>query len=162
MANPEIKNQKKHRMHKFGAYLILLVTLASCTQFDYEQSVVVPDAKWAISDTISVDLPITDTSTQQNVYIKLKHTEEYLNSNLWLFVKVIAPNGSQTADTLELQIADHRGKWYGKKWFGEYLLLHPYKQNERFEQLGNYQFSIVQGMRKDTLNYINEIGLAIK
>lgn len=161
MANPEIKNQKKRRMHKFVAYLII-VSLVSCTQFDYEQSVAVPDAKWAITDTLRFDLPITDTSAQQNLYIKLKHTEEYLNSNLWLFVKVIAPDGSQTIDTLELQIADHRGKWYGKKWLGEYRLLHPYKQNARFELLGNYQFNMVQGMRKDTLLNINEIGLALK
>jgi gliding motility-associated lipoprotein GldH len=67
-----------------------------------------------------------------------------------------------SVDTLECLLADEQGSWLGKGagnvWDNQILL----KKNVRFPRKGVYSFLITQGMRKDPLVDVADVGLRIE
>lgn len=101
----------------------------------------------------------------QNIHdkdIPIRHSSEYQYKNLWLFVKSSAPNGVIKIDTLECNLADDYGKWYGKGSGSIRNLQWPWKMNVRFPHKGKYSVEYEQAMRIDQLPGIMKMGLRIE
>lgn len=119
------------------------------------------DNLWYMNAPVVYDVDVQDTLQGYDFYVNLRHNDNYRYSNLYLFLQTEFPNHHATRDTLDLILADPSGKWLGKGWGKikeDHILL---KKNLRFPLKGNYQFSIWQGMRADTLKGIESIGLEI-
>jgi gliding motility-associated lipoprotein GldH len=147
------------------AFLILCVVVLglSCDrQKVFEHFTAIQGSSWNSFDIIHFNVNITDTVTAHNVYISVRNTGQYQYSNLYLFVTTHSPNGSMVRDTVEVILADERGKWLGKGPASVYTLYHPYRQNIRFPLKGIYQFDIEQAMWIKDLKYISNIGLRIE
>lgn len=121
----------------------------------------IPDSGWKVDNTMDFNFEISDTSSLYNIDFMVKHTEYYYHSNLWLFTHIWAPSGALLIDTINLQMADHRGKWYGKNWFGSYALLHPYKHGVKFVIPGTHTITVTQGMRYHELKELKSVGLKV-
>lgn len=122
----------------------------------------IPNNIWDNKKKLLFTFEIDDTLTMHNVYIHIRHSSEYQYKNLWLFVKSSAPNGVIKIDTLECNLADDYGKWYGKGSGSIRNLQWPWKMNVRFPHKGKYSVEYEQAMRIDQLPGIMKMGLRIE
>ncbi|MBE0649318.1 MAG: gliding motility lipoprotein GldH [Bacteroidales bacterium] len=136
--------------------VMLLVSCSSGVLFDQTANV---DGHWYKDNPKDFEVMVPDSLTTYNFYLNVRHTRDYGYSNLYLFLQTRFPNGHITRDTLQLILANNAGKWLGKGWGSvkeDQILL---KRNLRFPMKGNYEFTIWQAMRADTLKGVRNIGL---
>jgi gliding motility-associated lipoprotein GldH len=142
-------------------FVLLVMLLASCSGgvlFDQTADV---GGHWYKDNPKDFDVTVKDSLATYNFYLDVRHSTDYRYSNLYLFLQTRFPNGHLTRDTLQLILADNAGKWLGKGWGSvkeDQILL---KHNLRFPLKGNYEFTIWQAMRADTLKGVRNIGLRI-
>lgn len=138
--------------------VMLLVSCSGGVLFDQTANV---DGHWYKDNPKDFEVTVPDSLTTYNFYLNVRHTTAYRYSNLYLFLQTRLPNGHITRDTLQLILANNAGKWLGKGWGSvkeDQILL---KRNLRFPMKGNYEFTIWQAMRADTLKGVRNIGLRI-
>ena len=143
--------------------LLFLVFLSSCDRnVVFEKNIKLPENKWEMNNIIGLDAEIRDTVSLYNIYINVRNAGGYQFSNLYMFLNTRTPKGEQARDTVELTLADERGKWLGNGsgdiWDNRILL----KQKFRFPGSGVYHFEIQQAMRVNPLPYIMDAGLRIE
>ena len=80
----------------------------------FEKNEDIAKSTWAYADTIGFDVPITDTTSRYNIYVNVRHTNEYEYRNLWIYAHTHFPSGKQLKTRIDLPLADNEGKWYGK------------------------------------------------
>lgn len=114
-------------------------------------------------DSIAVfRVNITDTSSTHSIYLNIRNSTDYPNSNLYLFIQTTSPTGASLRDTVEYWLADKRGRWLGKGFGAIRDNKLPYKTYIRFPDKGEYVFKIQQGMRAQNLKGIASVGLRIE
>jgi len=128
----------------------------------YEKNKEIPDFKWGLTDTIVFEVPIEDTISPNNIYFNVRNSSKYTMQNLYVFIHTEAPNGVSLTDTLEVSLADDKGRWTGSGWGDLYDNQFIYKKNIRFPVSGIYTFKYIHGMRTETLQYISDVGIRIE
>lgn len=151
-------------MFKKLVYIVLVtVLLASCSNDKlYNESVVIPDAKWDMNIIPFFDVTVSDTLSDYAFYLNIRHLENYRYSNLYVFLHTEFPNGNITHDTIECTFARPDGSWMSKgsgTIRSAKILLNPAL---RFPLSGIYHFEIEQAMRDEVLNGITDIGLCFE
>lgn len=130
----------------------------------YEEYVAIPNGVWNRYKPVTFEVEVTDTINAHNIFLGIRNGSYYPFSNLFVFITTKAPNGNMIKDTLEITLADKRGKWFGKGLGDIWDLQRIYKQNIRFPVSGTYTFEIEQAMRKEyeNLPQILDVGLRIE
>lgn len=122
----------------------------------------IPDYRWDMNNIVSLDVEIKDTVNPQNIYINVRNASNYQYSNLFVFLITKAPKGEIARDTIELTLADERGKWLGigmgDIWDNRIL----FKRNFRFPESGIWHFELQQAMRVNPLPQIMDVGMRIE
>ncbi len=116
---------------------------------------------WKLPDTPTFEVPISDTSNSNNVIFTIRNGSSYPFRNIFLFVTTTSPDGKAITDTLQYNLADEKGKWYGKGFGDIHELNLPYKSNVYFPRKGIYVFKIQHGMRIENLKGVYDVGLKI-
>lgn len=161
-------DQVNHRINRmvnrpYGWVIAFLFVLTSCsTGSIYQESISVPTEGWEIDSTAQFQVEIVDASVPYDIEILTRNTSTYGYQNLWLFIDEQLPDGSNKRDTMEIYLADNRGRWLGSGMGSLYQLSTPFKQEYYFPGEGNYTFTIVQGMRQESLKGISDVGLRVK
>jgi len=92
----------------------------------------------------------------------VRNAAGYQFSNLFIFFTTEMPNGKSERDTVELTLADERGKWLGDGlgdiWDNRIL----FKKNFRFPEKGIYTFKLEQAMRFNPLPQVMDVGIRIE
>ena len=117
---------------------------------------------WAKNDTISFNFNYNkDETVSLDLFFRInQHYNQY--SNLFLFCELINTYSNDTiVDTLEFQIYDSWGKCLGSGPSGIKTFEKNYKQNYPLSK-GDYLLQIIQGMRADSLQGLEDIGFKIK
>ena len=149
---------------QFHIYPILFITiilsLFSCDGSRiYEVNKEIDNAEWNRDSIEQFDVEIVDTSLFYNVVINVRNKNDYPYSNLYLFIEMSSPMEKYFTDTLEVQLADNKGKWLGSGigniWQNQIRLLSQVKLLEG----GTYKIKIGQGMRDDDLIGISDVGV---
>ena len=117
-----------------------------------------PDNGWEADSAIGFHPTITDTTSNYQFQIIVRHTDAYQYQNLWMFVDILKDSLLLTTDTIECYLANQRGEWLGGGLSIHELPL-MYDDKYRFFTSGTYHISIRQGMRTDTLEGLKEIGV---
>jgi gliding motility-associated lipoprotein GldH len=117
---------------------------------------------WHKDSAAVFDLPITDTIGIYTLYISLRNSVGYPYSNLFLFVKTIAPSGVFACDTIEYLLADSYGRWLGKGFSHIIDNRLEYRRLVQFPTTGIYRIEIKQGMRMYLLPEIIDVGLKVE
>jgi len=143
--------------------ILLIFGLQSCDQNRFfEQNIEINNEKWVAGTQEVFNIDIHDTTSLFNFYLNIRNTTEYPYANLYVFVETVFPDNEIAKDTIELQLADIRGKWLGsgsgKYKYNQFIL----RKAMRFVQTGTYEFRIEQGMRKDTLTGISDVGIRME
>jgi gliding motility-associated lipoprotein GldH len=117
---------------------------------------------WKLMDILKFGIPVKDTVNSNNVYFTIRNSSSYPFRNIFLFVTTISPDGKTLTDTLQYNLADEKGKWYGKGFGDIHELNLPFKSNIYFPMKGTYQFKIQHGMRVEDLKGIYDFGVRIE
>ena len=137
--------------------------MASCSNDTlYNESIVIPEARWDNDMIPFFDVTVNDTLTDYAFYLNIRHLENYRYSNLYVFMHTTFPNGNVTHDTIECILAMPNGRWMGKgsgTMRSANVLLNPAL---RFPLSGEYHFEIEQAMREKELRGITDIGLCFE
>lgn len=141
--------------------VLLLPGITSCSPkeifFNYFSFA---NAEWNRDDPAVFNLKIEDNSQPYDLSIELRHKGDYPFSNIWLVVDCRLPDGNSRKDTIGAELADVKGKWYGKG-LSLYNLSIPYKTSAFFPDTAVYTYSIRQEMQVDPLKGISDIGLKV-
>ena len=150
-------------MKKLIIAIAVTFLLVSCSSNKlYDESVVIPDAKWDNENIPYFDVTVDDTLANYAFYLNIRHLENYRYSNLFIFMHTELPNGNQTHDTIECTLAYPNGTWMGKgsgTMRSAKVLLNP---SLRFPLRGDYHFEIEQAMRDKELKGITDIGICFE
>lgn len=128
----------------------------------FTDSVIMKDKTWKLSDIPEFIIPVEDTMNSNNIFFFIRTGSSYPYRNIYLFVTTSAPDGERITDTLQYNLADEKGNWYGKGAGDIHELKLPYKSNVFFPVKGNYQISIQHGMRIEDLKGVYDFGLVIE
>ena len=117
---------------------------------------------WNADSNVVFVYSASDTTSQNQIVIKIRHTTDYEFQNLFLFVK------DTKTDTLELLLANKEGEWLGKGVGDVREVEFVYRKDKAFPKKGNFTFETEQAMRYGEfekiqhLNNIKAIGLNIQ
>lgn len=143
--------------------IISAFVMSSCSsRMMYDESVVIPEAKWDNKNVPYFDVKVEDTISVYSFALNVRHMEKYRYSNLYIFLHTTFPNGNVTHDTIECTLAYPDGSWVGKgsgSMRSDKILLNP---NLRFPLGGVYHFEIEQAMRDEILKGIVDVGISIE
>ena len=140
----------------------LVLTLVGCGEVFFQESQPIPNKIWEQGSNISFEVSVTDTMTGYDFYIDLRNEASYPFANVYMFVTTTFPSGKNARDTVECFLADKTGRWLGKG-LGDVLDNHIlFKENVRFPSTGTYQFEFEQGMRKEALPSILDLGISLE
>ena len=143
--------------------LTFLFLLSSCnSKVVYTNSQTMAEETWKLMDITAFKVPITDTLNSNNVFFTIRNSSSYPFRNIYLFVTTTSPDGKKITDTLQYNLADEKGKWYGKGFGDIHELNLPYKSNVYFPLKGTYEFKIQHGMRVENLKGVYDFGLRIE
>ncbi len=150
-------------MKKLVYFVLATIMLASCGNDKlYDESVVIPDAKWDMENIPYFNVTVDDTLVDYTFYLNIRHLDSYRYSNIFLFMHTELPNGNVTHDTIECVLAMPDGRWMGKNsgtMRSAKIMLNPAL---RFPLKGTYHFEIEQAMREKELKGITDIGLCFE
>jgi len=155
----------RRRISRFSFVPVLasLFSLFSCnSNVVYTDSRAMENETWKLMDIPVFKVPITDTINSNNVIFTLRNGSSYPFRNIYLFVTTTSPDGKTLTDTLQYNLADEKGKWYGRGFGDIHELNLPYKSNVYFPRKGEYEFRIRHGMRVENLKGIYDFGLRIE
>jgi gliding motility-associated lipoprotein GldH len=128
----------------------------------YEHQQSISDYEWDYDEQPEFEVTIPDTQAHYNIYVLLRHNDNYPFKNLWLILHTETPSGETEQERTELTLARKSGKWYGAGIAGVWEVLVPIKEKHRFEEQGTYTFQLEQHMRKNPLPAIMNVGLRIE
>jgi gliding motility-associated lipoprotein GldH len=134
----------------------------------YDEYQTIPNS-WNKDSIVTFNLTNIDSVKQYNLFINVRNNSDFEFSNLFLIAQIKFPQGKVITDTLEYEMAAPNGEWLGTGFGDVKESKLWYKQNVRFEESGNYKFSLQQAMRKngsevgiENLEGITEVGFRIE
>lgn len=143
--------------------LLLMAVLTACdTKRLYEENTDIPKYIWNMDFKPLFKVNITDTALLYNLYVNVRHTKFYPNSNLWIFITTQFPDGKKLEKRVELILADKDGRWHGDCLGDICDIRLPLQKNAFFEQPGIYTFQFAQIMRTDNLPFVMSMGLRVE
>lgn len=143
----------------------LLLAISSLLLVACQQNVVftayesLPASGWDMDSVMVFHPTIEDSIGNYQMLISIRHTDRYPYQNMWMFVDVAQDSVLLRRDTIEVQLANARGEWYGKG-LSEYTLPILYLENITLPQ-GKYTIGIQQGMREESLRGVSHVGLKL-
>lgn len=162
----QIKMKKVFTLLRDFCFLILVFMIGGLVSCDrnriFEENTEINNQVWDLNHPVEFIPIISDSLGVCNVFLNIRNTDEYPYSNLFLFVTTTSPTGYWIKDTIEIIMADKRGKWTGSGIGGVFYNQKLFKANVRFPYPGRYSFKLEQGMRVDGLKGIRDVGLRIE
>jgi len=143
------------------SFLIVLGFSACNNHAIYDKSITIKNREWFYDQKPQFEVQVNDSTLKYNIYINLRHTNEYDYSNLYL---LIHEKGSKLQDTTyrkEIKLAELDGKWIGKSAASLYEVEYLAKENYTFPDTGKYTFTLEQNMRENPLKNIVDIGIKV-
>jgi len=164
MQQKKISLERKKSLLIFNSsLLIIFLALSACDpEKIYESNVAVSAKGWNRDEIVKFTVEITDTISPCNIYINVRNNSNYKYMNLWLFVDIYSPLGFMERDTIQIILADHRGKWLGHGLGSKFNTRIFLRRNVRFPAKGTYIFEYEQAMRDESLTGTEDIGLRIE
>ena len=142
-----------------GAFVIFI----SCDRtVVYESHQSLAASGWPAEEALFFSATLSDTSSLHNMYIDVRNTTDYNFSNLYLFLDIEFPDGTQLRDTLECTLAEKDGEWTGKGFGKIRSNRFLFRTDVWFPVAGDYSFRMEQAMRREVLEGISDIGIRIE
>ncbi|MGV4414742.1 gliding motility lipoprotein GldH [Chryseobacterium sp. T1] len=150
-------------MRKILGLFSVLWLLVSCSNPNEKVYMTAVGEAWSKKDSQKIDIDITDSQNAKNIIFVIRNNNEYPYSNLRL-ISSVQDNQQKvmSKDTLNYILAKPNGEWLGSGFGDTKEILVQYKLNYKFPKNGKYTIDVIQAMRKDKLNGIEDIGVKIE
>lgn len=149
-----------------SSFIIIALTmllLPSCKTIDvYEKTVSFPDFKWKSTNKPQFQFTISDTVSQYQLYLILRHNEKYNYNNIYFSLYTRFGNDTATHKvTLSAVLATNDKGWLGTAMDDIYD--HRIKLGSpQTLRRGNYYFTLEQIMREDPLMHVLDAGIRVE
>lgn len=150
-----------------GAQIRKMLALAAfaavaCTNAPLADAFVPMPNGWHKDSVLQFPVKIADVNQAYRVNVKMRHNGDYPYANIYMFRKIESANGIEYQDTVNFALADPTGKWLGSGVGELKTMVWAYRADAlKFNQPGNYVFSLAHGMRTDVLPGIENVGLEV-
>lgn len=144
-------------------FFLSVLWLTACnSDVVYTNAVPMSEEIWKVQDVPEFNVTVKDTLNSNNVFFTIRTGSAYPFRNIYLFVTTASPDGRRITDTLQYNLADEKGVWFGKGFGDIHELKLPYKTNVYFPVTGAYIFRIQHGMRILDLKGVYDVGMRIE
>lgn len=140
---------------------VFLLVLMNCSKPAYHQNKKQINPSWFKNNPISFDFDIQDTTTNYTIDLVLNNNNHYPYSNIYFLTEFTNPENKTIVDTLEYQLALLSGEWFAKQAGNTFTRKLVFRDNIPLKKTGKYQLKIKHGMRFDSLQGIESIGIII-
>ncbi len=149
------------RLLSNSVVLVIGLILSSCGETPFYKEVYsFENREWAQDVKPSYEVDIKDIKKEYDFTLSLRVTTDYEFSNLWVFMKTIAPDGSTAREPFEIQITNEDGSWVGEK-SGTMVTTNLYFRKRQLPLKGKYKFTIEQGITASKINEVLDLTFTI-
>ncbi len=153
-------------MKYFSLFLsiVFLFLLASCDteKYIYKKEIKVNDLSWEYADSLQYQFDIIDTSKLYSILLDIHHGAEYDYQNIYLNISTIFPSGKYLKQQLSSDLADKKGRWYGKCNSTSCTAPINLQETAKFNEVGKHHITIAQFTRDSSLKEVKDITLKLK
>lgn len=140
----------------------MLFLLSSCGDIPfYEKSYSFDNKEWKQDVKPEFEVKITDVNQLYSFTLSLRTTTDYSYSNLWVFMKTEAPDGSTAREPFEIKITDPNGAWIGNKT-GSIVETSLYFKERQLPLKGRYTFTIEQGITNSIVDEVLDVDFKVE
>lgn len=138
--------------------------ISSCVRInEFEKATSIRDQKWYYQDVPEFKFDINDTTALYNVYVTLRHTDQYDYNNIWLKLSVKRPGDSTIFQKINLKLADDAKGWEGSGLNDIFEVRKLISKGPvSFPKAGEYVFTLAQIMRENPLEHVLSVGLRVE
>lgn len=148
-----------HMKSFWFSFFLIVAFVSSCgekhTFSDYRS---VDKLKWSSMDTVKFDFDLP-ANKKYSLSLSARHRKDYEFSNLWVKVFLKGPQ-TDTAFRYEMQLFNAEGRPFGECSGSTCTQTIPVKSIKNLNQ-GHYELQVVQLMRTDPLEGIQDIGVIV-
>jgi gliding motility-associated lipoprotein GldH len=144
--------------------IILLIALLLCSCGNkkvFEINIEMEDNEWKMNKTLTFDVPIDDTASFYNVYIPVRHIDNYPYDGLLVNVTLNTPTGEERSKNYKLQLRDENGNFKGDAGGDIWDIDVPIMEKIKFNSTGTYKFTIENNMPTTPTVCIMGVGLKV-
>lgn len=77
-------------------FWLIIIALTACDKNRiYDKFTEIPQAQWEYSQKMPFEVEIADTLARYNVYVNVRHNDDYPYSNLWVMLYTYLPSGKK-------------------------------------------------------------------
>ncbi|KGE14674.1 gliding motility lipoprotein GldH [Sphingobacterium deserti] len=127
----------------------------------FERNESIADRSWSYSDVPTFAIKITDAKSKYDLWVNVRHTNDYSYSNLFILFSQQGPGLKDTVQRYEIKLAEQDGRWTGSSAGNLYANQRLVKKDFVFPDTGIYNFGIEQNMRENPLKEIADVGLKV-
>jgi gliding motility-associated lipoprotein GldH len=145
-------------------YLIVIVlAMHACEPgYFFEEEKNIPNGQWTYRDTLDFKFAVADTTALYNLYLDFSHADSFPSQNLYVRLHTRFPDGRRLSKPISFDFFDAEGNPTGK-CSGHACRAHiAIQQNAFFNQAGEYLLTLEQFTRRDSLEGLRSVGLAIE
>jgi gliding motility-associated lipoprotein GldH len=144
-------------MPRVWVLVLVLPVLFSCSEAPmYEKVYSFDNREWKQDQKMRFVVDIKDTSKVYDFTLSVRTTTDYKYSNLWMFMKTIAPDGSTGREPIQLFLTNPDGTWVGTKSGGT-VETPLYFKKRKLPLKGKYTFILEQGITDDRVTEILDL-----
>jgi gliding motility-associated lipoprotein GldH len=144
-------------MPRVWVLALVLPVLFSCSEAPmYEKVYSFDNREWKQDQKMRFVVDIKDTSKVYDFTLSVRTTTDYKYSNLWMFMKTIAPDGSTGREPIQLFLTNPDGTWVGTKSGGT-VETPLYFKKRKLPLKGKYTFILEQGITDDRVTEILDL-----
>ena len=128
-----------------------------------KKNTAIPKNEWNYNFKPSFNFTITDTTSEYNLYVVIRHRDAYRYNNIWLNIGTQSPNDTMRYQRFDLLLGTDAKGWDGTGMDDIWELRKSITNGPfKFNKPGNYIFSIEQIMRENPLLNILSIGIRVE
>lgn len=142
--------------------IFMVACLGACTsrQASYSDFKHISPSGWTHEEPYYFTPEYADSSKTYDIYIALRHEDDFLYSDVNFVVDFIHSNGEMERHNLDIVLSDRNGNWSGSGFGALYQMTMLVKQGVKAGEIP--KVVVWQGMKCDTLTQITDIGIMIK
>lgn len=156
--------QKNTKTLLYCVFFFLTGWVTGCKTMDlYEKHIPIPAHEWKRETLLKGSFLISDTSSEYQLFLVLRHTDAYTYNNIWLNMGLQSPEDTMFVQKLNLVLGDDAEGWFGVGMNDIWEVRRPITNRPRkFVKQGTYNYSIAQIMRDNPLKQVMSAGIRVE
>ncbi len=143
--------------------MFVAILFSACEQSRvFDKNISLEKEGWFYGEQENFEVSVLDTNISYNLYINVRHTDEYPYNNLWLNMTTVFPDSTVQKNKVSVILSESNGEWTGDCVDGICFNSVLVQSNFLLPQKGKYTITLEQDMRMNPLPFILSIGVKLE